>query len=43
MKRCGKEVQLYLVEGGDHGGAEFWTPQVLDIVDEFIQNCLNRS
>jgi acetyl esterase/lipase len=43
MKRCGKEVQLYLVEGGDHGGAEFWTPQVLDIVDKFIQNCLNRS
>ena len=43
MKKCGKDVQLYLIKGGDHGGAEFWTEQVLDIVDGFLQNCFGRS
>lgn len=35
MKACGKETYLYLIKGADHGGIEFWTPQVLDIVEKF--------
>lgn len=40
MKKCGKDVSLYLIKGADHGGPEFWTREVIDIVDSFIQNCL---
>lgn len=40
MKKCGKDVTLYFIKGADHGGAEFWTPEVLDIIDSFIQNCI---
>lgn len=42
MKKCGKDVQLYFIKGGDHGGAEFWTDQVIDIVDGFIQSCIKQ-
>ncbi len=42
MKAAGKKVQLYLVKGGDHGGAEFWTPEILDIVDAFIKDCFRE-
>lgn len=40
MQATGHECQLYLLRGADHGGPEFWTPQVLCIVDEFIQKHL---
>lgn len=40
MKECGKDVELYLLKGGDHSGAGYWMPQVLDIVERFIQKCL---
>ena len=39
MKKCGKDVQLYFLKGADHGGAEFWTEEVLDIVDVFLKKC----
>lgn len=39
MKKCGKDVRLYFIKGADHGGAEFWTDQVIDIVDAFIKYC----
>lgn len=39
LKECGKDVQLYLIAGGDHGGAEYWTEQVLDIEEAFIKKC----
>ncbi len=39
MKKCGKDVQLYFLKGADHGGAEFWTEEVLDIVDAFLKKC----
>ncbi len=42
LKKCGKDVQLYLVKGADHGGAEFWTEQVLDIVDGFLKSCFKK-
>lgn len=42
MKKCGKDVRLYFIKGADHGGAEFWTDQVIDIVDDFIKYCFNK-
>lgn len=39
MKSLGKPAELYLLEGADHGGAEFWTPEVLDIVEKFCRGC----
>lgn len=42
MKKCGKDVRLYFIKGADHGGAEFWTDQAIDIVDDFIKYCLNK-
>ncbi len=43
MKRCGKDVQMYLLDGADHGGAEFWSPQVMDIVQGFIERCFGEK
>ncbi|MCD7887596.1 MAG: alpha/beta hydrolase [Clostridiales bacterium] len=40
MKKCGKDVTMYLLQGADHGGPEFWTENVLDIVDAFLRRCL---
>lgn len=31
---------LYLLRGADHGGPEFWSPEVLDKVDEFLRKHL---
>lgn len=42
LKKCGKDVQLYLIKGADHGGAEFWTKETLDIIGGFIQGCLKN-
>lgn len=33
----GKDVTFYQVMGAHHGGWEFWTTQVLDIVEQFIR------
>ena len=41
LAETGHDSTLYLLRGADHGGPEFWTPQVLDIVDAFIQRHLN--
>lgn len=40
MKKCGKDVQLYFVKGGDHGGPEFWTVEIINIIDGFIKSCI---
>lgn len=37
LKEYGKEATFYQVLGAHHGGREFWTSNVLDIVCEFIQ------
>lgn len=37
MKACGKEVSLYMIRGADHGGPEFWTDEVLDIIQDFLE------
>ena len=43
MKSLGKDVRLFIIKGADHGGKEFWTKEVLDRVDEFIQYCFDKS
>ena len=36
LKECGKDVKLYFLEGADHGGSEFWTEEVQEIVIRFM-------
>lgn len=38
LKECGKPARFYAVEGAHHGGREFWSEQVLGIVENFIKN-----
>lgn len=42
LKECGKEAKLYLISGADHGGAEFWMDEALDIADGFMREILER-
>lgn len=36
LKECGKDVGLYLLEGADHGGSEFWTEKIQTILIQFM-------
>ena len=38
-----KEVQLYMLEGADHGGSEFFSDKVLDIMEAFLQRIVSAS
>lgn len=38
LKECGKRAKFYAVEGAHHGGREFWSEQVLGIVENFVKN-----
>ncbi len=40
LKQCGKDVKLYILEGADHGGSEFWSEEIQDIIIKFIDYCL---
>ncbi|MDO4796819.1 MAG: alpha/beta hydrolase [Coriobacteriales bacterium] len=40
LRKTGHACQLYLLRGADHGGPEFWTDQVLDIVETFLRQHL---
>ena len=40
LKETGHPVDFYLIKGADHGGSEFWTERVLDIVEAFIRKCV---
>ncbi len=42
LKECGKEASYYLIHGADHGGPEFWKPEVLDLVEKYIRNWIAR-
>ena len=42
LLEAGRQVEFYRLHGADHGGASFWTPEVLDIVESFIRRCLTR-
>lgn len=41
LMKAGKNTQLYLLRGADHGGPAFWTEKMLDIYEHFIMECLN--
>lgn len=40
LKQCGKDVKLYILEGADHGGSEFWSEEIQDIIINFFDYCL---
>lgn len=37
LKQCGKIVKLYFLEGADHGGSEFWTEEMQQIIIQFME------
>lgn len=37
LKQCGKDVKLYFLEGADHGGSEFWTEEIQEIIIKFME------
>ena len=39
LKETGHPASLWLIRGADHGGPEFWTDQVIGIVDRFCRDC----
>lgn len=42
LKVCKKDAMLYLIEGADHGGAEFWTEEVCGRADAFMKHCMEQ-
>jgi fermentation-respiration switch protein FrsA (DUF1100 family) len=40
LRETGRDVQAVRVRGGGHGGPSVWTPQVLDIVNDFLRQHL---
>lgn len=43
LKKYNKDVKLYLLEGADYGGSEFFSDDVLDIIEEFLQKIISAS
>lgn len=43
LKECGKEVRMYLVDGADHGGSAFWTPESIQAADQFMKDIMART
>lgn len=41
LKETGHDVTFYLVKGADHGGPEFWTDRIIEIVNSFCQKCFD--
>ena len=39
LKECGKDTELILLQGANHGGNEFWTEDVIGRVVTFIERC----
>ena len=37
LVQCRKEATFYAIENAHHGGREFWSNQVLDIIEAFIK------
>lgn len=37
LRAAGKEVEFYKLKEAQHGGPQFWTCEVLDIVEEFLR------
>ena len=43
MKETGKDVMLYLMDGSDHGGPEFFAPRILNIVHDFCLRVMKKA
>ena len=43
LKANDKHSVMYEVDNGDHGGAAFWSDEILNIVDEFIKSSFTSS
>lgn len=43
LKKYHNEVQFYMLEGADHGGSEFFSDKVLDIMEAFLQRIVSAS
>ena len=41
-RQAGKDVQLYLVKGADHGGPAFAKEETFDIYEAFFRHCLTQ-
>lgn len=39
---CGKQAELHLLGGADHGGPEYWIPEVCDLADAFCRRVLQE-
>ena len=37
LVKCNKKATFYAIDNAHHGGREFWSNQVLDIIEEFIK------
>ena len=42
LRACGKEAELHLLGGADHGGPEYWIPEVCDLADAFCKGVLKK-
>lgn len=40
LRECGKDARIIFLRGADHGGGEFWSEEVLQIVDGFVKRVL---
>ena len=37
LKSLGKDVKLYILDGADHGGPEFWSDPVIELIEDFMR------
>jgi acetyl esterase/lipase len=42
LEACGYDYKFYKLDGADHGSWQFWTPETLDIVDQFFKAHIKR-
>ena len=42
LERVGAEYEYYCLLGGNHGSREFWTEEMLDIVERFLKRHLKK-
>lgn len=42
MQECGARVESIILEGKGHGGPAFWTDEMLDRCEAFIQSCIKH-
>ncbi len=43
LEEEGYDYKFYKIEGGDHGSWEFWTPEVSNLVDDFLKSHLKPT